>query len=206
MAYFSKPALLLTLLILVACNKVDDGKKSKDNFLSDEIIKTDVGEYQVFHNGHVGYSIQIPKGWNYKNKKNTALVIQSPKENETDYIESLDVVAVDGSFKQGEKGNAIKNKIDFDGFFKSHISNLNTSEFKLSVAEEGEKLINNKMAKWVYLKPQNPEKDLIILKYFIEADNRVYIVSTNLREVTFPILGPVFNEITESFKILADNS
>jgi len=192
---------------LTACKENNSSKqKVNDNYLVDEIIKTSLGEYQVYHNGHQGYSIQIPKGWIYKVKKNTVLVIQSPKLDATDYAESLDVVIVDAGFKQKEDGSITKNNMDLEAFYQNHIQNLARSDFDLSVIDEGEKQINNRSLKWVSLEPNDDRKDLKIVKHFIANEHQVYIVTANLLDNTFSTLGPIFNEIAESFKILPDNS
>ncbi len=200
-------ALVVILYCFGACTSPNASKqKANDNYLIEDIITSPLGEYQVYHNGHQGYSIQIPKDWIYKVKKNTVLVIQSPKKNATDYVESLDVVIVDAGFQQKKDGSVIKNNMDLNTFYQNHINNLAGSEFDLSVIDSGEKQINGKSAKWASLKPNDVRKDLKIIKHFVASDHQIFIISTDLKNATFPTLGPIFNEVVESFKILPDNS
>jgi len=197
--------LLNFLLVGVACNQADSPKKNpKDNYLIEDIISTSLGEYQVYHNGHQGYSIQIPKDWIYKVKKNTVLVIQSPKKSTDDYIESLDVVIVDAGFQQ-KKDGAVKNNIDLKDFYSKHIANLAATDFDLSAIAEGEKEIDGKIVKWASLKPNDDRKDLRIVKHFIANKHQVFILTADLKEETFPSLGPIFNEVAESIRLLPDN-
>jgi len=189
------------------CKETTPSKqKSTDNYLSEDIITTPLGEYQVYHNGHQGYSIQVPKGWIYKVKKNTVLVIQSTKQSSTDYVESLDVVIVDAGFQQKKDGSTKRNSMDLNAFYQKHVNNLSKSDFDLSVMAEGEKLINGKMAKWTSLKPNDTRKDLKIIKHFIANEHQVFILTANIKDETFSTLGPIFNEVAESFRILPDNS
>lgn len=194
------------LLISVACNQSDSPKKNaNDNYLIEDIVSTPLGEYQVYHNGHQGYSIRIPKGWIYKVKKNTVLVIQSPKQSADDYIESLDVVIVDAGFQQKKDGTVLKNKMDLNSFYNKHISNLGADDFNLIALDEGEKTINGQKIKWASLKPSDNRKDLRIIKHFIANENQVFILTADLKEDTFPRLGPIFNEIAESIRLLPQN-
>jgi len=195
------------LLIGLACNAPDKSKKNaKDNYLIEDIISTPLGEYQVYHNGHQGYSIQIPKDWIYKVKKNTVLVIQSPKQSANDYIESLDVVIVDAGFQQKKDGTVLKNQMNLDDFYNKHISNLAATDFNLLAIDEGEKIIDGQKIKWASLKPKDNRKDLRIIKHFIANENQIFILTADLKEDTFPRLGPIFNEIAESIRLLAKNS
>jgi len=207
MRSFKLTALIITLLFgMIACKPNDTSVKPKDNYLMEEIVKTDLGEYQVYHNGHQGYSIQIPKDWIFKVKKNTVLVIQSPRESPTDYLESLDVVIVDGGFKQKKNGVTERNLFDFDGFYRNHIVDLAKSEFNLSLVDEGEKKIGEQLIKWASFKPNDSKKDLRIVKHFIADAHQVFILTADLKNETFPVLGPIFHEIAESFRLLSDNS
>lgn len=194
-------------LSFVACKENASKQKVNENYLSEEIITTPLGKYQVYHNRHQGYSIQIPKGWVYKVKKNTVLVIQSPKQSTTDYVESLDVVIVDAGFKQDKDGKVIQNKMDLDDFYTNHLKNLAQSDFDLAVLDEGEKQIHGINSKWTSLKPNDSRKDLKIVKHFLANDHQVFILTADLKDDTFPTLGPILNEVAESFRILPpDNS
>lgn len=199
-------AFVAILFCIGACTETNSTKqKAKDNYLIEDIVTTPLGEYQVYHNGHQGYSIQIPKDWIYKVKKNTVLVIQSPKQHTTDYVESLDVVIVDAGFQQKKDGTVVKNNIDLDAFYQNHINNLAGSDFDLSVIHSGVKNIKGQTAKWASLKPNDTRKDLKIIKHFVASDHQVFIITTDLKDNTFSNLGPIFNEVVESFQILPNN-
>lgn len=206
MSYSYRVCIFFFILSIAACKENSSKQKVNDNYLSEDIITTPLDEYQVYHNRHQGYSIHIPKGWIYKVKKNTVLVIQSPKQNATDYVESLDVVIVDAGFKQDKDGKVIQNKMDLDAFYTNHLKNLAQSDFDLAVLDEGEKQIQGITSKWASLKPNDTRKDLKIVKHFLANEHQVFILTADLKDDTFPTLGPILNEVAESFQILSDNS
>jgi len=187
---------LLSILV-ISCNK---GNK-ETSFSTNEIVKTDFGEYRVFNNEKHGYKINIPLKWAYTFKKNTILIAQNPKGNKTDFRETMDVVKVDGGFTF-DGNNEVNNKVDLNKFFEDHLYDLSITDFQTEVEGRGEKIINGVDAKWAVLKDKRERHDIRVIKYFYSDDENIYIVTGSMMENDFAVQGPIFNEIAESFVIL----
>lgn len=185
-------------IFLFACNKGGNDT----SFSTNEIVKTDLGEYRVFKNEKHGYKINIPLSWEYTFKKNTILIAQNPKGNKTDFRETMDVVKVEGGFVLNNGKKVKKNKTDLDEFFNNHLNDLSVTDFETVVEGKGEKIINGKKAKWAVLKDKKQRHAIRVIKYFFTNDEDVFIVTGSMMEKDFATQGPVFNDMVAGFSIL----
>jgi len=194
--YISLTFVMLTLLF--ACNK----SNNDTSFSTNEIVKTDLGEYRVFKNEKHGYKINIPLAWQYKFKKNTILIAQNPKGNKTEFRETMDVVKVEGGFTMVDGKKVKKNKADLNEFFKNHLQDLSKTDFDTEVEGTGEKMVNGRLAKWAVFKDKKDRHAVKVIKYFYSSKEDIYIVSGSMMDKDFATQGPVFNDIAESFDLL----
>jgi len=193
----------IILFFLFGCvSENASNKKQKENYLEKTNTKYKGRSYNTFYNGVEGYEILVPFNWLHKNHKNTALTIYTEKINDLDFLESLDIISIEPPFKQNESGDITVGKIDFDEFYSSHLSDI-TSNNNLGILAEGEDVINNNSAKWALFKSGNEGEKINLLKYFITAGNRIYILTGTCKETDFAIYGPQFNDIISSFKQIA---
>jgi len=192
--------LITVSLLVISCTTKDSSsnKKSKQNYFEKTNIEFKGKQYNTFYNGVEGYEILVPDNWLHKNNKNTALTLYTSKINDTDFVESLDVISQQVTFQQLNNGDIKTNKVDFSKFFTAHINDL-TENSKFKVISEGEGAIYN--AKWVLFQTSNQGEKLNLLKYFIATEERIYIITGTCKEKDYPIYGPQFNDIISSFKL-----
>lgn len=194
-------AAIIVSIFVFSCSTVEppSNKKPKQNYFEKTNVDFKGKKYNTFYNGVEGYEILVPNDWLHKNNKNTALTLYTEKINDTDFVESLDLISHQASFQQLNNGDIKANKIDFNNFFNTHLNDL-TENSKLQIASKGEGVIKN--SKWVLFKTSNLGEKLYLLKYFIGFEDRIYILTGTCKEKDYPIYGPQFNDIISSFKPL----
>ncbi len=185
--------LLVLFSFLFACSEKKSG---------DEIIKTDIETYKVFHHKDKNYSINIPVDWYFQKKKSATIIAYSSKEGNDDaFRESIDVVVINSGFNQRNNGTVEYSSFDLDQFYDQHIKMLAETDFNIVVEDSGEKAINGKKAKWAILKDKANKKDLRLHRYFIVDEEKAFIITCSMQNDKFHKFGPIFNEIVNSFRI-----
>lgn len=194
--------MMLFIVFIFGCSNTENtsSKNIKQNYLEKTNVDYKGKQYYTFYNGIESYEILVPKNWLYKNNKNTALTLYTKKINDTDFTESLDVVSLQAAFEQQNSGTIKSNKVDFDNFYFTHLNDL-TENSNLKVISEGEEVVNNSNARWLLLKSANQGEKLNLLKYFIESESRIYIITGTCKESDYAVYGPQFNDIISSFKL-----
>lgn len=196
--YFGFIILFTAFVISCSNSETITNKKLKQNYLEKTNIEYKGKQYYTFYNGVEGYQILIPVNWLYKNNKNTALTIYTTKENDLDFVESVDIISQSGAFQQEAQGTIKSDKIDFYSFYSTHKNDL-VENMNLSIAAEGEELINKKNSRWILFRSSNEGEKLHLLKYFINAREKVYIITATCKESDYGFYGPQFNDIINSF-------
>jgi len=112
------------------------------------------------------------------------------------------VVVLDSGFKYQDGKYKNNTSLDLDVFFSEHMESLENTDYNTAVQHKGEKVINGKRSKWAILKDKDEKNNLRVMKYFVSDEKKIYIISCSMMEQQFPEVGPVFNEIVESFKVI----
>ena len=201
--FFKYLAVVLIFVILISScsNSAPSNEKPKQNYLEQTNVDYKGKRYNFFFNGVEGYEVLVPQNWLHKNNKNTALTIYTKKNNDTDFVESLDIISHQAAFIQNNSGGIKTNNADFNNFYASHLNDL-TENSNLNIVAEGKELINKNVSRWVLLKTSNQGEKLHLLKYFVEGKKGIYILTGTCKETDYTVYGPQFYDIISSFKLL----